>query len=42
MGAPDSPHRWRRFVHVALLGLAALAAVPFILVALFSAAGSRR
>ena len=42
MRAPDSSGRWRRFAQVTLLGLAALATVPFILVALFSAAGGQR
>lgn len=42
MGAPVTPRRWRRLAQIALLGLTVLAAVPFILVALFGAAGGRR
>jgi hypothetical protein len=42
MRPPQNSRRWHRIAQAALLGFAALAAVPFILVALFSAAGGRR
>jgi len=42
MDSPREPRSWQRVAQIALLGLAALATVPFILVALFGAAGGRR
>ena len=42
MPAPVTPRRWQRIAKIAFVGLAAIVAVPFIIVALFGAAGGRR
>ena len=42
MVSPVTPRRWQRIAQIAFVGLAAIAAVPFIIVALFGAAGGRR
>ena len=42
MSAPRTPSRWLRVAKAALVVMIAIISVPFLIVALFGAAGGRR